>query len=510
VRLFNPRHAAAFVAGALLSCAFAPLNWWPLAVLCPAVLMWLWHGASPRQAACLGFWFNAGTFAFGTYWLYISIHLIGHAPVWLAAFLMLALAAIMGLYQALVGYCVARWLPSRGKVRWLVAMPAAWLLIEWWRGWFLSGFSWLSLGYSQTETWLSGFAPVVGLYGISALLLVCAGAVITLVLGGKRDRGIAAVVLVLPWLVGFALTRVEWTRPSGPPVSVAILQGAIPEELKWEKSNLDATLRLYRNMTLQSRGHRLIVLPEAALPGSVADLEPYIADLYRSVVGSGSSLVFGVLRDTNGDAPYYNSVLALDGKVTIYDKSHLVPYAEFFPVPDFVRSWLRMMSLPSYDISAGPPNQPPLYAGGLKLGATVCYEDAYGSSMLAVQYQADALVNVTNDAWFGHSTAKPQHFQIAQMRALEAQRYLIRAANDGISGVIGPHGETVARAPEYTPQVLYSSIVPRTGVPPYARVGNWLVVIVATFALAYGLGVRQSRGRRPPPEPPTGTASASV
>src|SRR5262249_38213260 len=152
--------------------------------------------------------------------------------------------------------------------------------------------------------------------------------------------------------------------------------------MKLDKRNADVALGRYREMTLKARGRRIIVLPEAALPGYVADLEPYIADLYRSVVGAGSSLVFGLLRDTNGDEPYYNSIIALDGKVTIYDKAHLVPYAEFFPVPDFIRSWLRMMSLPSYDITHGAPNQPPLYAGGLKLGATVCYEDAYGSSML--------------------------------------------------------------------------------------------------------------------------------
>src|SRR5579864_3402855 len=152
------RGAIALGAGALLACAFAPLQWWPLAIVCPAVLMWLWQGVGAREAAWFGFWFNTGTFAAGTYWLYISIHIFGEAPVYVAAFLMVALVAIMGLYHAGLGYAVARWLPETGAVRWLVAVPAAWLLMEWWRGWFLSGFSWLSLGYSQTDTWLSRFA----------------------------------------------------------------------------------------------------------------------------------------------------------------------------------------------------------------------------------------------------------------------------------------------------------------------------------------------------------------
>ena len=155
------RALLALVAGALLAAAFAPLNLWPLAVLAPALLMWLWQGATPREAARLGFWFSFATFAAGTYWLYTSIHGFGGAPVWLALVLMLGLVCIMGLYHAGLGYAAARWLPADGNVRWLVALPAAWLLMEWWRGWFLSGFSWLSLGYSQTDTWLAGFAPLL-------------------------------------------------------------------------------------------------------------------------------------------------------------------------------------------------------------------------------------------------------------------------------------------------------------------------------------------------------------
>jgi len=192
--------------------------------------------------------------------------------------------------------------------------------------------------------------------------------------------------------------------------------------------------------------------------------------------------------------------------VSWYDKNHLVPFAEFFPVPDFVRSWMRLMSLPYSDFTRGGDNQPPLSAAGLELGATVCYEDAYGSAMLGVLRRADALVNVTNDAWFGHSTARYQHFQIARMRALEAGRYMIRAANNGVSGVIGPHGEVVALAPEFQTYVLHSSVTPLTGLSPYAVVGNWLIVIVETAALAFGLWVRKSYGRRPS----AGTPSAGA
>lgn len=501
VRAARIRLGVAVAAGAALAASFAPLGLWPLAILCPAILMWLWEDATPREAARLGFAFNAGTFAAGTYWLYISIHIFGKAPIWIAVMLMLALVCIMALYHAALGYFVARWLPKTGLVRWLLALPAAWLLVEWWRGWFLSGFSWLSLGYSQTDTWLASLAPVAGVYGISAVLLLNAGAVVALIRGAGRARIVAAIALIAPWIAALALKPVEWTHPSGSPVTVAIVQGASSPDEKWEDEHHDEILKLYQDLTETALGAQLIVWPEAAPPDLANELIPYITNLYREAHSHGSALVFGVLhaeQAADGRIRYFNSVLALDQRVTWYSKNHLVPFAEFFPVPRFVRSWLRLMTLPYSDFDRGGDNQPPLPAAGLNLGTTVCYEDAYGSSMLSVLRSADALVNVTNDAWFGHSSARHQHLQIARMRAIEEGRYMIRAANDGISGVIGPHGEVVARAPEFRAYVLRATVVPRTGLPPYAYVGNWLVVSATAVALCFGLWVGQCRPRRLP------------
>jgi apolipoprotein N-acyltransferase len=493
------RALLALGAGAALAAAFAPLGCWPLAVLCPALLMWLWQGAAPREAARLGFLFNAGTFLAGTYWLLISLP-TGGAPVWLALFLLLALSAIMALYHAALGFACARWLPAQGALRYLVGLPAAWLLVEWWRGWFLSGFSWLSLGYSQTDSPLAGLAPVLGVYGLSAALLVSAGAVTALALGTRGVRIAAAVVLIVPWVAGASLRGTSWTHPAGAAVSVAIVQGAIPQDEKWLDENKDTTLALYKKLTEEALGNALIVWPESAPAATANDIVPYITEVYAEAHARGSALVMGVLRAEGGVADsdpvrYYNSVLALDQGQSWYDKHHLVPFAEFFPVPSFIRSWMRLASLPYSDFTPGPDYQPPLLAAHLKLGTTVCYEDAYGSSMLEPLRRggADALVNVTNDAWFGHSSARHQHLQISRMRALEEGRYLIRAANDGISAIIGPHGEVVARAPEFRPAVLVSQVTPLAGLTPYARVGNWPVLGLAALALACALVVRNDR-----------------
>lgn len=497
------RRVLALGAGALLACAFAPLEWWPLAIVCPAALMWLWEEASPREAAWTGFWFSFGTFFAGTYWVYVSVHVLGKAPVWMTLGVMLGLIGIMALYSALVGYVAARWLPRSGAWRWLLGLPALWLVVEWWRGWFLSGFSWLSLGYSQTDTWLGRLAPVLGVYGISLVLLISAGALVALLRGTPRVRVGAALLLIAPWIAGALLGSAQWTHPSGPPVSVALIQADIPQADKWDDAYRDQILDRYRKLTESALGAKIIVWPEAALPDIANNLLPYIALVDREAQAHGSSLVMGVVRASEDGQHYYDSILALGSQASWYAKDHLVPFAEFFPVPQFVRNWLRLMSLPYDSFDRGGTNQSPLPVAGLQLGPTVCYEVGYGGYMLHMLPKADVLVNVTNDAWFGHSTARYEQFQMARMRALEEGRSMMVATNDGISAVIGPQGEILASAPPFQPYILRSSVTPRAGLTPFARVGNWLIVILGALGLAGALWVG-ARCRR------MGTATATT
>jgi apolipoprotein N-acyltransferase len=186
--------------------------------------------------------------------------------------------------------------------------------------------------------------------------------------------------------------------------------------------------------------------------------------------------------------------MALSDHVSFYDKHHLVPYAEYFPVPQMVRSWLRMMNLPNLDFTPGAAVQPPISAAGTLVAASICYEDAYGNALPPVLRRgATVLVNVTNDAWFGHSWARYQHFQIARMRAIESRRPLIRAAQDGVSALVGADGRVLAQAREFRPVVLRGSVQPRAGLPPYARFGNAPIVVLGLLAAAVAAGARLVR-----------------
>ncbi len=484
--------------GSLLALAFAPVNLYLLAFASVTALFILWHGASPREAAWRGFLFTAGTFLAGTYWLYHSIHLVGQAPVWVALFLMLGMVAIMAAYTAAVGYIGARWTPAAGALRWLFLLPALWVLSEWLRGWVLSGFPWLALGYTQLATPLRGFAPLLGVYGVSLAVAVTAGALVALLLGERRDRIVAAVIVLCVWGTGTALTRIQWTVPRGAPIRAALVQGAVPQSMKWEAGHRARTMQLYADMMVPHAGVDVIVWPESAIPALEENVRPYLAQMSAFANGNGSSLLMGLLRRDAVTGSYYNSVgaWALGQPVQWYDKRRLVPFGEFFPVPAAVRDWLRLMNLPYSDFKPGRADPAPLRAAGESFAPTVCYEDAYGSEQLSLVRQSTLLVNVTNDAWFGDSTAPHQHLDISRMRALESGRAMLRATNDGVTALIEHDGSVLATLPQFQPDVLTGEVQPRTGLTPYVRFGNGPILAVLWLGVVFIAVLHRRSSRR--------------
>jgi apolipoprotein N-acyltransferase len=488
-------HWVALPAGAALAAAFAPAGIAPLAVLCPAALFLIWEGTAPGAAAWRGFLFTGGTFLAGTYWLYHSIHLVGQAPLWIAAFLMLGLVAIMGSYTAALGYAAARWGASTGPLRWLVLLPAGWTVVEWFRGWFLSGFPWLALGYSQLETPLRGLAPLAGVYGASLAAALLAGALVTLLFGSRAARMAAVAVAVVVIVAGALLGRVAWTEPRGTRITVALVQGAVPQSMKWAPGRREQTLELYAGLTAPHLGTDIVVWPEAALPALERDVRGFLDGLHAAARSRGTDVVMGLLRRDPATGAYYNAMVAFAAREQWYYKRRLVPFGEFFPVPAVVREWLRLMSLPYSDFDPGTDDQEPLAVAGETLAPTICYEDAYAAEQLALARRSTLLVNVTNDAWFGDSTAPHQHLDISRMRSLETGRPMLRATNDGVTALIDHDGTLIGRLAQFEPGVLTGTVEPRVGLTPYARFGNAPLLVLAFVAVAAGFAWPRGRGR---------------
>jgi len=485
----------AALAGAVLPLAFAPFGQFWIAPLSFAVLLYLWRDGAPWRAAKIGFAYGGGAFGFGTYWTYIAVRIIGGAPLAVAGFLTIGLTAVCAAFIAVAGYVAARWFRARGAVAWLGVLPALFVLTEWMRGWMFSGFGWLSAGYSQTDSWLMGLAPIAGLHAMSYAVLLTAGAVVTLALGTNRERAAAVLVVLAVWGAGFAAYDRSFTQPKEHALTVALVQGAIAQDLKWKPDQLPGTLTLYGSLTQQSAGTDLVVWPEAAIPTLYEYVGDYLATMRSAMAKRGSTVLLGTLRLPPNASPdtesFQNILVALTDPMQIYVKRHLVPFGEYFPVPGFIRDWMRYMTLPTGDAVSGAADQPPLDAAGERVAITICYEDVFGAEQLHYLPEATLLVNVTNDAWFGNSIAPHQHLQIARVRAAEAGRYLLRAANTGVTAVIDPLGHVTAVVPQFETAVLKQTVRGYTGSTPYARVGNYAVLVLVLLVLAAGYVVKR-------------------
>ncbi|SEQ22927.1 apolipoprotein N-acyltransferase [Ectothiorhodospira magna] len=487
----------ALLAGVALVPAFAPFEIRVLGVLAPALLFLLWAGAQPRQAAWRGYVFGLGLFGAGVYWVYYSLHLFGAAIAPLAALITAGFVMLLALFPALLGYLVAR---LRGRttpfVHLVVLVPALWVLFEWWRSWLLTGFPWLLLGTAQRDTALAGYLPVLGVFGTSLVAAMMAGALVWGVVSGPR-RLVAALGLVgVLWLGGLGLTQVEWTRPVGEPLQVSLVQGNMAQEDKLRPGARVTAMKLYGELTEAAFGSDLILWPETAVPSFYHALEEdFFLPLAAEAGIHGGALLAGIFTYEHHTRRMFNSIVKVDADhPQFYHKRKRVPFGEYLPMRGWLEWLERYIELPMADLSQGHGGYT-LEAAGIVLGASICYEDAFGHLIIRALPQAQMLVNVTNDAWFGDSIAPHQHLEIAQVRSLEAGRDMLRATNTGISAVIDHQGRIRDRSPQFQPHVLTSWAQPREGRTPYALWGNWLVV-TGLMVLVAGLllgGARRSR-----------------
>lgn len=477
-----------FLAGASLPLAFAPFNLFLLAYFAPLVLFYYWLAASPRQAALMGFLFGLGLFGVGVSWVYVAIHVHGYAPVPLAFVMTTAFVAFLALYPALQGYVSVTLQQRLGLSRTaslVLVYPIIWLLIEWVRGWFLTGFPWLNLGYSQLNTPLAGIAPILGVYGVSwATALTAALMLIILLVDKHKTRLITGSSLAILFIGATGLSAIEWTEKYGDPIKVSLLQGNAPQITKWDPDQIQSRLDLYADLTRQHWDSDLIFWPENAMTTFYHTLvDDYFMPLVAEAKQHGTELVIGVPVLNLQTDEYYSSFVVPGDNPEMYHKRHLVPFGEFVPLESLLRGLITFFDLPMSSFSRGSGDQPPLKAAGQLLAPTVCYEDAFGEEVIDFLPQATLLINGSNNAWYGDSFAPHQHLQISRMRAVETGRPLLRATTNGISAIIDHRGYVVKRSPQFETYVLSGEVQPRSGATWYVRWGNWPVVVLGFLVL---------------------------
>lgn len=481
----------ALLAGALTVLAYAPFDIFPLVVVCWGVLFYLLGQASScRRGALLGFAWGLGAFVAGLCWLYIALNRYGNMAPPLAAIAIVLFCAYLAIYPALCGAAFVS--IRRANQPWQNACFAAacWTLGEWLRGTVFTGFPWLAVGYTQTPpSPLSGWAPVLGVYGMSFLLTLVSACLMNACLNSRaRKTSLATAALVLG--AGFALSFVQWTSPVGAPTRFALLQTNIEQGMKWDPKMLGRLLELNAKM-VQSHPAQVVVMPETSLPLFVQQLpEEYLESLAESVREQKGDVILGAFMSEGQDRVFNAAVSVGTSPSQHYYKNHLVPFGEFAP-PLF--GWFfKLAKIPMADQSRGGARQPLLMLGGQKIAMNICYEDLFGEEIIGALPEATVMLNMSNLAWYGESHAQPQHLQIARIRALETGRPMLRSTNTGMTAVIEPNGFVRAVLPTFTADAIVADVRGYAGSTPYSRWGNLPVLLLCLGCVIWGALRRRS------------------
>ncbi len=477
--------ALAALLGALCTLGFAPFAVSPAPTFSLMGLFMLWQRApSARHAALLGLAWGLGCFLTGVSWVYVSLREFGGMAMPLAIIATFLFCLVLATFPSIAGGLFARG-QARAKpaspIRLALLFAGLWTLSEWLRGTVLTGFPWLAVGYSQSPpSPLAGWGAVLGVYGVSGLVALIAS--LGAVLISQRGKSLKAWLIIAFILAsGAVLRHMDWTQPIGKPMTVSLLQGNVPQSLKWDPNRLALSIDTYTRLA-QQHPAALTVLPETALPLMFNEVP---LDILQGFTHHGAALIGAPIATKTNE--YTNGAVLLEptftgrpGQASAYAKRHLVPFGEYAP-PGF--TWFfQLVNIPMSSFTAGSAWQAPLILGEQKIAPNICYEDLFGEEIIRALPAATLLINLSNTAWFGDSLAQPQHLQIAQMRAIETGRTVLRATNTGMTAMITPNGMVAAVLPPFTIAALTVTAQGYSGLTPYARWGNVLALFLAILA----------------------------
>ncbi|MDG3087419.1 apolipoprotein N-acyltransferase [Vibrio hannami] len=487
-RLLRPI-VAAFV-GALTTLAYAPYQIWPLAILSPAILFLLIDKVTTRTALAVGFFWGVGHFATGLSWVHVSIDTFGGMPKAASVFLMVLLICYLAIYPALFTWLTNKFFSGKSSTKYFLAIPALWLLTDWARGWVFTGFPWLWLGYSQINTPLSAFAPIGGVQLVTLAVTLCASSLTYLVLTRKWQ------CLALPAVIfatSFVLKNINWVTPNpDSKTTFALIQGNIPQELKWHPDQRWPTLMKFMDLSRANWDADIIIWPEAAIPALEKELPSFLSNVDSAARLNESALITGVVTQ-NEMGRFYNSVITLgdtpSGEYNYqtqprYNKYHLLPFGEFVPFEDLLRPLAPFFNLPMSSFSRGDFIQDNIVAKGRHLVTALCYEIIFSDQVRQnITEDTDFILTLSNDAWFGESIGPLQHMEIARMRALETGKPVIRATNNGVTAVTDYKGNITDSVPQFKTEVLKAEVVSTTGTTPFRTLGSWPLAIFVLLGL---------------------------
>jgi apolipoprotein N-acyltransferase len=493
--------ALAAGSGLLLAASFPVIEFPLLAWIALVPLLLALKGQTPKKGFWLGGISGIVFFAGTIHWVTNSVHYYGNIPVIPASLITLLLAAYLALYPALFAAAVVRIGLHRPTLL-FIAAPAIWTALELARTYVFSGFPWSLLGYSQYKTLpVIQIADITGVYGVSFLIVLVNTAVAGIILDRRKIAGIAAATLLMALVLGYGYARLS--APDGPGrITISVVQGNIEQDKKWDPAYQQETIQVYKKLTREALLQKpdLVIWPETSTPFYFLGKDPkesrFTTDLREFVKENGVPLLFGsptyeirqpktvILRNSA-------FLLSNDGEVAArYDKFHLVPFGEYVPLKS-VLFFVEKMVQAVGDFAAGnaytvmsvpaPGSAPPVAT----LSTVICYEIIFPDLVRKfVGRGAGIVTTITNDAWFGRTSAPYQHFSMAVFRAIENRVPVARAANTGVSGFIDAKGQVLVSSDIFTQAHLTRSLVPGMTRSFYTRFGDLFSYLCCFFSLS--------------------------
>ena len=480
------RYILVILAGAASVLAFSPFALWWMGIASVSLLYSLLPSSKIDKAFQTGYMFGIGMFGFGVSWFYHSVHDYGQAHYLIAILTTVILTLVFAIFPGLAVWLYSKLLTEKSSVLARLCMfVSVWVLIEWVRGWIFTGFPWLLLGHAVIDSPLAGIIPVFGSFGASAVLVLISVSVVELARSAPSGMVKGAVVLLGFVVIIISLQFIQWTKPaSETPVRASLIQANIPFDMKWDPKRRGEIYEIYIRKTFNHHDSDIVIWPETAIPTYYRLINnKFLNDLKQVINKHDTEILSGVFtyKREEGTERLFNSLVTIGGETQIYNKQHLVPFGEYWPMRWLFGHLRGLINIPMSDLSPGE-GEPIVTMQGIPIGVSICYEAVFGEEIIRALPRAQLLVNVSNDAWFGDSLAPHQHLQIARSRALETGRYVLRATNTGISAIINPRGHVVVRSAQFIDEVVSGDVQPMHGRTPYIVWGNWGIISIM-FAL---------------------------
>ncbi|BFM48930.1 apolipoprotein N-acyltransferase [Marinomonas sp. THO17] len=474
------------ILGAVGVTSFAPLHFWPGYFISLIAFSLFIISAKSAKAAT----WRASAVAFGLFgssvsWVFVSIAEYGQVGDLIAGLITFAFIAALCAFWSL-----AAWFSWHLMSRYAFLPSSLWvaialLLAELLRSVLFTGFPWLLPGYATEHTWLFELLPLGGIWLTSLLVVLTATSLAGLLLK-QSNQTMPILICLIGWGGGAYLSYapVQWVQQTGQ-IKTTLVQGNIEQDQKWLPQTAASSLAYYQQVTQQHLDSDLVVWPETAVTYAYSQVKPYLANFSDQLAASKTTLITGIPDVLEGGQVYYNAIWTTGNGFGLYYKKHLVPFGEYLPLASYIGPLLDIFGMPMSNFQAGDDNQPVLQVGDWGVAPFICYEIVYPEQVREMVRDSDLLVTISNDAWFGSSFGPWQHLQIAQFRAKEAGRYVIRATNTGVTAFINEQGEIVAQAPQFTRTTLTAEAKTFIGNTPYVTWGYWPSIVLLLLCILF-------------------------